>query len=223
MVRNVLGSLLALAGAASAVYSPYRDWYGDREGRHYRVADLFGGGGITAERPELYLSLLLPFAAAALVTLAGIALRLRWPVAVAGVAVVGFTVLWLVREAQVRDSLTVNGDGTAVDIGTAFALGGGIALLLAAVVMSGGGPARVRSTAAGAEESEGDYGSFGPPEFGPGPRAGAPGRLPDPYRTGGTENTGSTGNSDTATLPTMERPGGHGESDPPAWHRRPSQ
>lgn len=43
MIRNILGSLVALAGATSAVLSPFRDWYAGRAGQDYRLEDLFGG------------------------------------------------------------------------------------------------------------------------------------------------------------------------------------
>lgn len=38
MIRNVLGAVLALAGAAAAVLSPFRDWYDGRLGRRRRRA-----------------------------------------------------------------------------------------------------------------------------------------------------------------------------------------
>ena len=60
MIRNILGSIVALAGAAAAVLSPFRDWYDGRLGRHYRVADLFNG--ISARRaPGPLASIWLPF------------------------------------------------------------------------------------------------------------------------------------------------------------------
>ncbi len=52
MIRNVLGAVLALAGAAAAVLSPFRDWYDGRLGRHYRLGgDLFTGTGVTGTHP----------------------------------------------------------------------------------------------------------------------------------------------------------------------------
>lgn len=96
MIRNVLGSVLALAGAAAAVLSPFRDWYDGRLGRHYRIAELFTG--ITAARPGPLDSVLLAFLFAALLTVAGVVLRSRLLVAAAGVVVLGFTVLWMVRQ-----------------------------------------------------------------------------------------------------------------------------
>ncbi|WP_138905416.1 hypothetical protein [Streptomyces albidochromogenes] len=135
MIRNVLGWILALAGAAAAVLSPFRTWYDGRLGRDYRIGDLFGG--ITDSEAAVLGSLLLPFAFAALLTLAGLLLRSRTAVALAGIVVLAFTVLWMVRVGQARDGLTVDTDGTGLDVGVALALGGGVLLLLAAVLLPG--------------------------------------------------------------------------------------
>lgn len=139
MTRNIIGSILALVGAAAAVWSPFRAWYDGRHGRDYRVQDLFNG--ITETKAELAASLLLPFAVAALLTLIGLALHSRLLVALSGVIVLGFTVLWMVRLGQEAGALTVGGEGGGVGDGVAYAVGGGLLLLVAAVVMSG----RVRS------------------------------------------------------------------------------
>ncbi|MFJ6569943.1 hypothetical protein ACIQNU_21230 [Streptomyces sp. NPDC091292] len=137
MVRNVIGSVLALIGAAAAVWSPFLAWYDGRLGRTYRVPELFTANGVTGARAELFTSLFLPFAAAALITLIGIALRSRLVVALAGVIVLGFTVLWMVRVGQAAGSLVVAGDGTGLGLGVAAAFGGGALLLIASGVMSG--------------------------------------------------------------------------------------
>ncbi|MEV4947624.1 hypothetical protein [Streptomyces sp. NPDC053755] len=135
MVRNVIGSILALAGATAAVWSPFRAWYDGRHGSAYRVQDLFSG--ITDTRAELLGSILLPFAFAALVTLIGLFLRSRLLVAVAGLITLGFAILWMVRVAQIEDGLSVETDGTGLGSGAVLALGGGVLLLLASAVMSG--------------------------------------------------------------------------------------
>lgn len=135
MVRNIIGSVLAVIGAAGAVASPFQAWYDGRHGRDYRVEDLFNG--ITATSSDLWVSLLLPFAFAALVTLLGLVLRSRLLVALSGLIVLGFTVLWMVRQGQRADGLTLNSDGTGIGLGVAAALGGGALLLIAAAVMSG--------------------------------------------------------------------------------------
>ncbi|MGW7432103.1 hypothetical protein ACWGIN_21450 [Streptomyces sp. NPDC054861] len=142
MVRNVIGSILALAGATAAVWSPFRAWYDGRHGSDYRIEDLFGG--ITDARADFYVSLLLPFAFAALLTLIGLVLRSRPLVAIAGVVTLGFAVLWMVRVAQVEDGLSVDTDGTGLGIGVALALAGGVLLLLASAVMSGRRTRRIR-------------------------------------------------------------------------------
>lgn len=135
MIRNVIGSVLALAGATAAVWSPFRAWYDGRHGSAYRIEDLFGG--ITDAKAEVIGSILLPFAFAAVVAFAGVIFRSRLLVALAGVIVLGFTVLWMVRVGQAEGSLTVGGDGTGLGDGVANAFGGGVLLLIASVVMSG--------------------------------------------------------------------------------------
>ncbi|MFJ5194925.1 hypothetical protein ACIQCQ_22875 [Streptomyces sp. NPDC088394] len=135
MIRNVLGSVLALAGAAAAVLSPFRDWYDGRLGRHYRVDELFTG--ITAGRPGPLGSILVAFLFAALLAVVGVVLRSRLLVASAGVVVLGFTVLWMVRQGESVGSLTVAGDGSGLGWGVAGAAAGGVLLLAGAAVMSG--------------------------------------------------------------------------------------
>lgn len=141
MIRNVLGSIVALAGAAAAVLSPFRDWYDGRLGRHYRFGDLFTG--VTGTHPGLFGSILLPFLLAAVVTVVGVVLRSRLLVALAGVVVLGFTVLWMVRQGQATGSLTIAGDGSGLQQGVASAAGGGVLLLLGAALMSGRGRGRL--------------------------------------------------------------------------------
>ncbi|WP_265866386.1 hypothetical protein [Streptomyces sp. SKN60] len=135
MIRNIIGSVLALAGATAAVWSPFRAWYDGRHGRDYPIEDLFAG--ITDAKAEVIGSILLPFAFAAVLTLAGVVFRLRWLVALAGFVVLGFTILWMVRVGQAQGGLTVGSDGRGLGDGVANALGGGFLLLLGAVVMSG--------------------------------------------------------------------------------------
>lgn len=138
MIRNVLGAIVALAGAAAAVLSPFRDWYDGRLGRHYRLGDLFTGTGVTAAHPGgLFSSLWLPFLCAAVVTAVGVVLRSRLLVALAGVVALGFTVLWMVRQGQATGSLSVAGDGSGLGLGVALAGGGGVLMLLGAALMSG--------------------------------------------------------------------------------------
>ncbi|MFD3666284.1 hypothetical protein ACFWVF_37720 [Streptomyces sp. NPDC058659] len=135
MLRNVIGSVLALAGATAAVWSPFRAWYDGRHGRDYAIDELFTG--ITDAKAEVIGSILLPFAFAALVTVVGVALRSRLLVALAGLVVLGFTVFWMVRVGQAEGSLVISGDGRGLGDGVANAFGGGALLLLGALVMSG--------------------------------------------------------------------------------------
>ncbi|WP_405899273.1 hypothetical protein OG242_18750 [Streptomyces sp. NBC_00727] len=196
MIRNVLGAVLALAGAAAAVLSPFRDWYDGRLGRHYRLGDLFTGTGVTGAHPGgLFGSLWLPFLCAAVVTVVGVLLRSRALVALAGVVVLGFAVLWMVRVFQVTDSLAVAGDGSGLGLGVGLALGGGVLMLLGAGAMSGRRRApRYVAPGSGAPdtwpptrepgpsvqtspwpEPEGDDPYVGPPPDSPGPRPDSPG------------------------------------------------
>ncbi|BAU84070.1 hypothetical protein SLA_3156 [Streptomyces laurentii] len=138
MIRNIVGSVLALAGATAAVWSPFRAWYDGRPGRDYRVQDLFGG--ITDVRAEVIGSILLPYAFAVLVTVVGVVLRSRLAVALAGLIVLGFTVLWMVRVAQVQNGLSLDSQGRGLGDGVAMAVGGGVLLLVGAAVMSGRRP-----------------------------------------------------------------------------------
>ncbi|MFC8586593.1 hypothetical protein ACFUGD_18915 [Streptomyces sp. NPDC057217] len=176
MIRNVVGAVLALAGATAAVLSPFRAWYDGRHGRDYALDELFTG--ITEAKADLWWSLLLPFAFAALLTLVGVVLRSRLLVGLAGLVVLGFTVFWMVRVGQYEGSLTVDGGGAGLGDGVANALGGGILLLLGALVMSG----RRRKARKGPEERTGrtwpeEPRAYAPPPGGPGP---GPGTGPDP-------------------------------------------
>ncbi|MEU7041187.1 hypothetical protein AB0A77_09005 [Streptomyces varsoviensis] len=135
VVRNALGSVVALIGAAAAVWSPFRAWYDGRHGRDYRVQDLFNG--ITGTHAELMGSVFLPMLFVGLVTLVGLLLRSRLLITLAGLVTLAFTVLWMVRQGQAAGDLTVNTDGNGLNMGVAIALGGGVLLLLAAVLMSG--------------------------------------------------------------------------------------
>ncbi|GAU67472.1 Syd protein [Streptomyces sp. NBRC 110611] len=133
MVRNVLGSLVALVGATAAVWSPFRPWYDGRHGSDVRIEDLFNG--ITDNAAALFGSILLPMAFAALLTLIGIALRSRLTVTLAGLVVFGFTILWMVRQGQAAGELTAGTRGLGIGVGSA--LGGGALMLLGALIMRG--------------------------------------------------------------------------------------
>ncbi|WP_246103018.1 hypothetical protein [Streptomyces piniterrae] len=155
MVRNVVGSLIALIGAAAAVWSPFRPWYDGRHGRDVRIEDLFGN--MTDNKAMLFGSLLLPMAVAALVTLTGVALRSRLLVSLAGIVVLGFTILWMVRQGQRAGELSAGAHGLGV--GAAGALGAGALILLGALVMSGR-PARVRRDERVYDDGYGHYDGY---------------------------------------------------------------
>ncbi|MFJ4779232.1 hypothetical protein [Streptomyces sp. NPDC088762] len=145
MIRNVLGSLLGLIGATAAVWSPFRAWYDGRHGRDYRLQDLFTGTGITGHHGALLLSLFLPFVVAALLAIVAVLRRSRALMASAGVLVLAFAVLWMVRQGQAAGSLTVGADGKGLGAGVANAFGAGALLLLAAAVMRGRPRRRARA------------------------------------------------------------------------------
>ncbi|MGW0788262.1 hypothetical protein ACWD04_08390 [Streptomyces sp. NPDC002911] len=205
MIRNVLGSVVALAGAAAAVQSPFHSWFDDRLGRDYRIQDLFNG--ISGASSSVMGSILLPFMFAALVTLVGIVVRSRWVVAVAGLIVLGFTVLWMVRQGQDAGSLTVDGDGGGLRWGVAQALGGGVLLLLGALLMSGRRSARARRTAEPYPVPPDDRPDTWPPTQEPGPAAQTspwPEPEADPY-TGPGRHRAAPRDEDTAQYPVQDQ------------------
>ncbi|GAA2061271.1 hypothetical protein GCM10009801_03480 [Streptomyces albiaxialis] len=177
MIRNAVGSLLALLGAAAAVWSPFRSWYDGRLGRDFRIGQLFDSQGVTGDGASLMNGLFLPMLVAAVVTLLGLLLRSRLLVLLAGVLALGFTVLWMVRQGQAEGSLTAGGGG--LDIGAGLGLAAGALLLLAALVMSGrrARSARHRRTDGAEDEPNGPYGT----EPGPGPYTGPDDTVVQPF------------------------------------------
>ncbi|MFD7920676.1 hypothetical protein ACFV3R_15805 [Streptomyces sp. NPDC059740] len=135
MVRNLLGSLIALAGAVAALWSPFRPWYNGRLGSSVRIEDVVNG--ITRTEAGLFGSLLLPMLFAALVTLLGLFLRSRALVTLAGLVVLAVTVLWMVRQGQAAGGLSVGSGGRGLGVGVGTAAVAGFLLLLAAAVMRG--------------------------------------------------------------------------------------
>ncbi|MCB5170170.1 hypothetical protein LG634_35900 [Streptomyces bambusae] len=166
MIRNALGSLMGLIGATAAVWSPFRAWYDGRHGRDYRIEELFSGEGITLDHASLAGSLFTPFAIAAVLTVAAVFRRSRVLMACAGVLVLGFTVLWMVRQGQAAGSLSVGGDRQSLGPGVANAFGGGVLLLLAAVVMTGRGRRSRRALPPHGAAREPEPGPGGPYEDG---------------------------------------------------------
>ncbi|WP_405530692.1 hypothetical protein [Streptomyces avidinii] len=93
--------------------------------------------GITDHRATLLGSILLPYLFAAVLTLCAVLLRSRLLMALAGIIVLGFSILWTVRQGQAAGSLTVGGDGRGLGDGLANAFGAGALILLGAAVMRG--------------------------------------------------------------------------------------
>jgi hypothetical protein len=136
MFRTVVGSLLALIGAAAAVWSPFRAWYAGRHGSVIRVDDLFTEVGVTPAKAALLGSLFLPMAFAALLTLLGVLLRSRLTLCLSALLVLGITILWMVRQGQSAGSLTAGGNG--LDYGVATAFTAGLLILLGAFLLPRG-------------------------------------------------------------------------------------
>ncbi|MFD9503127.1 hypothetical protein [Streptomyces sp. NPDC060035] len=205
MIRNVLGSVLALLGAAAAVQSPFQNWYDGRLGRDYRIQDLFNG--ISGTSSSVLGSILLPFLFAALVALVGVVFRSRWVVAVAGLIVLGFTVLWMVRQGQATGSLTVGGDGSGLRMGVAQAAAGGVLLVLGALVMSGRRGVRARRSPAPYPVPPDDRPDTWPPTQEPGPSAHTtpwPEPEADPYTGPGPGQHRGRSDEDTAPYPVQD-------------------
>ncbi|WP_328905228.1 hypothetical protein OG230_20780 [Streptomyces sp. NBC_00234] len=214
MIRNVLGSVLALAGAAAAVLSPFRVWYEGRLGHDYRIQDLFEG--ITATESAVLGSILLPFLFAALLTLVGVVFRSRFAVAFAGVLVLGFTVLWMVRLGQAANGLTVGADGTGLQMGVAIAGAGGLLMLMGAALMSGRQGARLRRAERTAPYPPpgSDHPDTWPPTQEPGPSAQTspwPEREMDPYVG---PDPGPREDQETRSYPVQDEPPDHRRPPP---------
>jgi MFS family permease len=140
--QDVLGSLLAAAAAALALVSPLLDWYGNRRGRDYELWELFTADGITADDAGLLTGIFLAMLVAAVLLLTAATLRWAWLMALAAVIVLGVTILWMVRQYQVADALSVSRDGLGE--GVACGLVAGVLALVAAGATYGRGRGRHR-------------------------------------------------------------------------------
>jgi hypothetical protein len=151
-MRNVLGALLALAGAAAAVLSPFRAWYDGRLGSGIRVLDLFVG--VSRVEALFIASLFLPMAVAAIVALFALPLRSRALMTVSGLLVLATAAVWMGQQAATPVGLHT----AQVGSGLVIAMVGGALLLLAALVMRGrgGGGRHRRTEAAAARPGNGD-------------------------------------------------------------------
>ncbi|MFJ4828274.1 hypothetical protein ACIP5L_33965 [Streptomyces bacillaris] len=136
-IRNTIGLVLAVLGAAAALWAPFRNWYDGRLGRDFRVWELFTGAGVTDAGAGLFASMFLPLLVGAVLTVLGVAFRSRLLVLVAAIVTLGFAVLWMVRQAQAQGSLTVTGDSDGLGSGVGLALLGGLLMLIGSAIMSG--------------------------------------------------------------------------------------
>ncbi|WP_419995815.1 hypothetical protein [Streptomyces boninensis] len=132
-MRYLIGSALVLLGAAAAVWSPFRPWYDGRPGRDYGVGQLFDG--ISGNRSPIMESIMLPMIAAAILAVIGVLIRSRIAIAIGGLVVLATVVLWMIRQGQVSDGLSVQADGTGMDLGVANAWFAAVAMFLGMAVM----------------------------------------------------------------------------------------
>src|SRR6185312_13056792 len=107
-MRNALGGLLALIGAAATLVSPWQAWYNNRHGSSYKFYEVFGSG-ITVSRSGIMDSVFLVFLVTAILAVVGVLMRSRALVLAAGVVAFGFTILWMVRQGQAAGELTITG------------------------------------------------------------------------------------------------------------------
>ncbi|WP_407565537.1 hypothetical protein [Streptomyces sp. 184] len=131
-LRYIIGAILVLLGAVGVVWSAWRPWYNGRDGRQYALDDVFDG--ITDAGVQLFASIFLPMAVAALLAVLGILMRSRLLVVLGALLVLFITVLWMIRQSQVSDGLKVNSQGTGLDVGTANAVIGAALMLIGAAV-----------------------------------------------------------------------------------------
>jgi hypothetical protein len=131
MIRNILGSVIALVGATAAVFSPFRIWYDGRQGSKIRVEDLFTG--LTTQSAAVLGSVFLPLLVAAVAALIAVVLRSRILMTGAGLLVVATVVLWGVQQYRTPAGL----NSQLADYGIGLALGGGALIMVGAAVMSG--------------------------------------------------------------------------------------
>ncbi|MEO3765725.1 hypothetical protein [Streptomyces sp. B5E4] len=130
--RYIVGSVLVLAGVVGVVWSVWLPWYNGRDGRFYALGSVFDG--ISDTRAQLFGSIFLPFAFAALVAVYGMLARSRVLVVLAALLVLFITALWMLRQSQLVGGLKVNTDGTGLDVGTANAVIGAALMLIGVVV-----------------------------------------------------------------------------------------
>jgi hypothetical protein len=136
-MRNVLGSLLALIGAAATLVSPWQPWYNNRHGSGYKFYEVFGSG-ITPSGSAVMDSVFLVFLVMAILTVVGVLFRSRALVGCAGVVALGFTILWMVRQGQAAGELTITGaNNRGLGSGVAWAFAGSLLMITGSLLMTG--------------------------------------------------------------------------------------
>ncbi len=153
-IRNTIGIILAVVGAAAALWAPFRSWYNGRVGHDFRVWELFTGAGVTDSGAGLFASMFLPLLVGAVLTVLGVVFRSRLLVLTAGIITLGFAILWMVRQGQAEGSLTVTGDSDGLGSGVGLALLGGLLMLTGAAVMGGRERRAVRKARDGQDQQE---------------------------------------------------------------------
>lgn len=153
-MRNVLGGILALIGAAATLISPWQAWYNGRHGSGYKFYEVFGSG-VTASGSGVMDSVFLVFLIMAVIAVVGVLLRSRALVGFAGVVALGFTILWMVRQGQAAGELTVTGSNDrGLGSGVAYAFGGGLLMVIGSLVMTGRPRRAVVAETAGARTTD---------------------------------------------------------------------
>ena len=136
-MRNVLGGLLALIGAAATLVSPWQPWYNNRHGSSYKFYEVFGSG-VTPSGSGIMDSVFLVFLVMAVLAVVGVLLRSRAMVGFAGVVAFGFTILWMVRQGQAAGELTITGaNNRGLGSGVAYAFAGGLLMIIGSLMMAG--------------------------------------------------------------------------------------
>jgi hypothetical protein len=134
-MRNVVGSLLAVLGAAATLVSPWQPWYDGRHGSTFKFWEVFGTG-VTGSRSGIMDSVFLVFLVMAVIAVAGVLVRSRALVGFAGAVALGFTILWMVRQGQAAGELTISSNSRGLGSGVANAFGGGLLMIIGALVMT---------------------------------------------------------------------------------------
>ncbi len=143
MTRWMIGALLAVVGAVIAVWSVFLDWYANRNGSNIRIQDLFNH--MTLQNSNVWGSILIPMAVAAVLVLAGLVVGWRWLWALAGLVTLAAVYLWGLRQAQTVPGL----HATLVGAGVPLAFCGGALMLIGSVVAASRRRKRVPAAAEG--------------------------------------------------------------------------